>query len=121
VNGAGVVDPYYGVTDALATGEPAGLPGFTVPRPDPEQVADDAAWSASRDNALLLAACGVLAMAVVVVARVAVARGRRRRWQPVFAADPDRPSSLDQENVAPPRPLFDADADADAASIRQGV
>jgi hypothetical protein len=118
--GHGIVDPYRAVTESLQTGMPRRLPDFTRSYPDAGRRAGQAAGLASRRNALLLAAAGVVAMAAVLVMGVAVPRGRRRRWRPVLAGSPDRRCSLDQEDVAPPRPLFALDPDTDSQYYDNG-
>ncbi|WP_020386857.1 type VII secretion-associated serine protease mycosin [Kribbella catacumbae] len=78
--GAGVVNPYRAVRDALDTSPPTPLPKVS---PSPVDVAAErriAAWQDSGRLARRFAAAAAVGAAVLVVASIVIPVGRRRRW-----------------------------------------
>ncbi|MBB6566270.1 type VII secretion-associated serine protease mycosin [Kribbella sandramycini] len=78
--GAGIVDPYRAVTEAMPKGAAQPMPGAVVPPVDPLQVAHSAWWqgqsSTARDLTLLATAVALIVLLVSVLLTV----GRRRGW-----------------------------------------
>ncbi len=103
--GQGVPDPYQAVTDRIvaAPAEPvAVLPsGHARLR----AAGRTTAWTSSRSIAVALTVIGMLVLLGIVLAAVAIPRGRRRRWRPTVATPPtERPEA---DLPAPPVQLFD--------------
>nr|MDT0659344.1 S8 family serine peptidase [Micromonospora sp. DSM 115978] len=97
--GRGIVNPHAAVTDRRAVDEPAALPALVRPA---EQ--DSSAWRRSRDLAVAGSVSALVVVVAVLLAAVALPRGRRRLWRSGTAAPPaGRPES---EEPAPPMPLF---------------
>jgi membrane-anchored mycosin MYCP len=103
--GAGVVNPYGAVSELISGASPA-APAEYEPRAQSQAERDRAAaWAASRDLAVLLAAVAVGLVLLVLLAALAIPRGRRRAWRPTLAARPvDRP---EPEEPSPPALLFE--------------
>nr|WP_245573407.1 type VII secretion-associated serine protease mycosin [Amycolatopsis benzoatilytica] len=100
--GAGLVDPYRAVTDGLDPAKPALLPAFVPQPPDQAKLARETAAheTAATAKVLTLAAAGVLVLAGLTA--LAVTRGRRRRWQPGWAA----PVPDEHPSAEPPEQVF---------------
>ncbi|WP_191300227.1 type VII secretion-associated serine protease mycosin [Lentzea cavernae] len=80
--GAGVVDPYRAVTEALTGDRPQALPAVVPAPPDPAGVREAAWWDRAGGAAKAAAGLVLLGVVVAAVACWAVPRGRRRRWAP---------------------------------------
>ena len=104
-HGYGLVNPYQAVTEELVPARPRALPTFAAPPSDAGQRARRAAWSASRNRAVLLAGGGLLVGLAVLFAAAAIPRGRRRRWRATLS----RPHADDPgaDLPVPPRQLFE--------------
>lgn len=98
--GRGLVNPYAAVHERLVDPSPAPLPAVARPQRDPQP-----AWADSRALATAGALAAAGAFLAVVVAAVALPRGRRRSWRAGMAAPPvpDR----EPAEPGPPRPLFE--------------
>jgi membrane-anchored mycosin MYCP len=80
--GAGVLNPYRAVTEAVTSGEPeraAPLPAASV---DPVAVAAERHEARTRRLALWLAVGGGTIAAVAILCAMVIPRGARRRWRP---------------------------------------
>jgi hypothetical protein len=99
--GHGVVNPYAAVNDFAADTAPAPLPGLAR-QPDE----GDPAWVRSRSLAIAGTVGAAAIVVVVLVAAVAVPRGRRRLWRPEVAS-PGQHEPIEPDEPGPPVGLFD--------------
>jgi type VII secretion-associated serine protease mycosin len=83
--GAGVVNPYRAVTEAVSPGRPQPVAALPTAQVDPAAVAARERRAESRRHALWFAGAAAAVVAAVVVIAVVLPRGSRRRWRP---ADP---------------------------------
>jgi membrane-anchored mycosin MYCP len=103
--GQGIPNPYQAVTERMLAAPAQAMPSFAANPPDTQQLARKAAWSASRTRAIGLAAVGLLVVLGIVLAALAIPRGRRHRWRPTFAPRPEE--QPEAELPSPPVGLFD--------------
>ncbi|HKT03694.1 MAG TPA: S8 family serine peptidase [Rugosimonospora sp.] len=103
--GAGIVNPYGAVSELASTASPSAPPGYTPRAPSRAEQDWAAAWTSSHNLALVLGAVALGLVLLILVAAVAIPRGRRRSWRPTLAPPPvDRP---EQDEPSPPVLLFD--------------
>ncbi|HEU4424845.1 MAG TPA: S8 family serine peptidase, partial [Pilimelia sp.] len=84
--GAGVVNPYRAVTEAVAQGRPVQAAPLPRDRADPAQEVTRERLAGTRDRALMFAGVGGALAAVALVIALVLPRGIRRRWRPAEPA-----------------------------------
>ncbi|HEU4423099.1 MAG TPA: type VII secretion-associated serine protease mycosin [Pilimelia sp.] len=84
--GAGIVNPYRAVTEAVAQGRPVHAAPLPRDRADPAQVVTRERLAGTRDRALMFAGVGGALAAVALVIALVLPRGVRRRWRPAEPA-----------------------------------
>ncbi len=97
--GHGVVNPYAAVTNQIVDAEPVPLPSLAGPA---AVTGPDARAMRSRNLAIGGAAAALFLAVAIVVASVAIPRGRRRRWRGTLA----RRSVTPPESEEPDPPLL---------------
>lgn len=80
--GAGVLNPYRALTEAVTSGEPERAAPLPAASADPEAVAAQRQQARTKRLALWLALGGGLIAAVTVLCAVVIPRGARRSWRP---------------------------------------
>jgi membrane-anchored mycosin MYCP len=79
--GAGVVNPYRAVRDALGTSKAAALPVVRPKVVDAEAERRAAAWQDAGSLARRIAVATAIGAVVLLIAAVVFPLGRRRRWR----------------------------------------
>jgi type VII secretion-associated serine protease mycosin len=84
--GAGVVNPYRAVTEAVARGAPERAAPLAPPAVDPAAEAAQRRRAQTSRHALLLASVGGATAVLLLVMTLILPRGARRRWRPAEPA-----------------------------------
>jgi membrane-anchored mycosin MYCP len=79
--GAGVVNPYRAVQDALGTSKPATLPAVSPSPVNVELQRRQAAWQAATGDSRRIAVTAGIAVVVLLIAAAVLPLGRRRGWR----------------------------------------
>jgi membrane-anchored mycosin MYCP len=103
--GFGLPNPYGAVNEQIVSAPAKPAPSFHSAPADPAQQAREAERATSRHRAIGFTIAGLLLVVIIVLAAVAIPRGRRRRWRSVMAAPPAEHPEADVPS--PPVALFD--------------
>jgi type VII secretion-associated serine protease mycosin len=94
--GAGIVDPYRAVTEDLSDREPLAAPAVSPKPPDPDEIREAAWWADMSAGAKIGAGLVVVAIVVAAILAVALPRARRRRWVATRRKElPDTPGRVE--------------------------
>jgi membrane-anchored mycosin MYCP len=109
--GHGVIDPYQAVTGSMMTSSPTPPPNMAYQKPSKAEVSWAEEWSSSARLAGLMAGTGVLLALLVVLAAIAIPRGRRNGWRARQAGPP-----VDDPEADLPSPPVELFQDTDSAA-----
>ena len=98
--GAGMVDPYWALTERLSDEKPVEAAGLRPESPDPATVAREKEWTFNGAIGLIAGVFGVLTAGGLLAGLSLIPRGVRRRWRPGRA----KPFSEPEEDELPPAP-----------------